>query len=114
MLKAQGYALGYVGKWHLDAPHEPYVPSYNNPVNGTKWNEWTPPERRHGFEFWHSYGTYDLHLTPMYWTNEGDRDHPIHVKQWGPEHEADVAIQYLRNEGGKLRDPASPLRWWCR
>lgn len=109
VLKAQGYALGYVGKWHLDAPHEPYVPSYNNPVNGTKWNEWTPPERRHGFEFWHAYGTYDLHLTPMYWTNGSDRDQPLHVRQWGPEHEADVAIQYLRNEGGKLRDPAKPF-----
>ena len=109
VLKTQGYALGYVGKWHLDAPKEPYVTSYNNPANGTKWNDWTPPERRHGFEFWYAYGAYNMHMAPMYWTNASDRDHPIHPAQWGPEHEADVAIRYLRNEGGKLRDPAKPF-----
>jgi len=109
VLKTQGYALGYVGKWHLDAPHAPYVESYNNPIHGTKWNEWTPPERRHGFDFWHAYGTYDLHMSPMYWTNRTDRDHPIHVEKWGPIHETDVAIEYLKNEGNKYRDPAKPF-----
>ncbi|TAM31849.1 MAG: DUF229 domain-containing protein [Rhodanobacter sp.] len=109
VLKEQGYALGYVGKWHLDAPYAPYVKSYNNPVHGIKWNEWTPPDRRHGFDFWYSYGTYDLHLTPMYWTNDTDRDHPIHINQWEPEHDADIAIRYLKNEGGKYRDPAKPF-----
>ena len=111
VLKGQGYSLGYVGKWHLDAPFEPYVQSYNNPdVHGTYWNEWTPPGRhRHGFDFWHSYGTYDLHLNPMYWTNDTPREAPIFPGQWGPEHEADVAIAYLRNEGGEYRDPAKPF-----
>jgi arylsulfatase A-like enzyme len=109
VLKAQGYATGYIGKWHLDAPHAPYVDSYNNPPHGMKWNEWTPPERRHGFDYWHAYGTYDRHLTPMYWTNSSTRDTPIHVQQWGPEHEADMAIRYLRNDGGTLRDPARPF-----
>lgn len=109
VLKAQGYATGYVGKWHLDAPHAPYVESYNNPVHGVKWNEWTPPERRHGFDFWHAYGTFDRHMTPMYWTNDSTRDTPIHVNQWGPEHEADVAIRFLRNEGGKMRDASKPF-----
>ncbi|WP_081072850.1 sulfatase [Burkholderia cepacia] len=109
VLRAQGYALGYVGKWHLDAPRAPYVQSYNNPVHGTKWNEWTPPERRHGFDFWHAYGTYDMHMSPMYWTNQSDRDHPIHVAQWGPIYEADVAIQYLRNDRRKYRDPVKPF-----
>jgi arylsulfatase A-like enzyme len=109
MLKKKGYATGYIGKWHLDAPKAPYVESYNNPPNGTKWNEWCPPERRHGFDFWYSYGTFDLHLTPMYWTNSSTRDTPVHVKQWGPEHEADLAIRYLKNEGGKFRDASKPF-----
>ena len=109
VLKAEGYDTGYIGKWHLDAPHAPYVVSPNNPVHGLKWNEWTPPERRHGFDYWYSYGTYDQHLSPMYWTNDSTRDTPVHIHQWGPEHEADQAIRYLNNEGGKLRDPNQPF-----
>lgn len=109
ILKAQGYATGYIGKWHLDAPHSPYVESYNNPVHGVKWNEWTPPERRHGFDFWYAYGTYDRHLTPMYWSNQTPREQPLHIQQWGPEHEADMAIRYLKNAGRQWRDPEQPF-----
>ncbi len=36
--------MGYIGKWHLDAPEAPFVPSYNNPMEGRYWNDWTPPE----------------------------------------------------------------------
>lgn len=44
-----GYYVGYIGKWHLEDPFEPYVPSGNNRgVGKTNWEEWTPPERRHG------------------------------------------------------------------
>ncbi len=51
ILKKQGYSMGYIGKWHLDAPEAPFVPSYNNPMEGRYWNDWTPPEKRHGFDF---------------------------------------------------------------
>ncbi len=109
VLKKNGYSLGYLGKWHLDCPKAPFVPSYNNPMENRYWNDWTPPSHRHGFDWWYSYGTYDLHMNPIYWTNETPREAPLHINQWSPEHEADMAIKYLRNEGGKFRDNEQPF-----
>ena len=94
VLKANGYQTGYIGKWHLDAPRKPYVNTYNN-QGKIAWNEWCPKERRHGFDFWISYGTYDYHLRPMYWNTEAKRDEFYYVEQWGPIYEADQAIEFL-------------------
>ncbi len=102
VLKDRGYSLGYIGKWHLDSPRKPYVESYNNRPDFA-WNEWCAPHRRHGFDFWYSYGTFDRHLTPEYWSTDMTRDERVKVNQWGPEHEADLAIKYIRNEGGAYR-----------
>ncbi len=109
IMKDQGYSMGYIGKWHLDAPEAPFVPSYNNPMEGRYWNDWTAPDRRHGFDFWYSYGTYDKHLNPIYWTNDTPRDKPLKINQWSPEHEADIAIKYLQNQDGKYRDNDKPF-----
>ena len=108
VLNAEGYSLGYIGKWHLDAPRRPYVKSSNN-TDDFAWNEWCPPERRHGFEFWYAYGTYDQHLNPMYWATDSSRDDPTWVHEWGPEHEADLALRFIRNEGGRYRDRDRPF-----
>jgi arylsulfatase A-like enzyme len=108
VLKDNGYNLGYIGKWHLDSPHEPYIDTSNN-RGAVKWNEWTPPHRRHGFDYWYSYGTYDRHMRPMYWDTNAGRQEFKYVNQYGPEHEADQAIDYIRNSGGKLRDGDRPF-----
>jgi N-acetylglucosamine-6-sulfatase/uncharacterized sulfatase len=108
VLSDRGYSLGYIGKWHLDSPHKPYVESYNN-VEHEAWNEWCPPDRRHGFDFWYSYGTYDKHLRPMYWSTNAGRDEFHHVDQWGPEHETDLAVKYIANDGGKYRKADQPF-----
>jgi arylsulfatase A-like enzyme len=108
VLKEEGYSLGYIGKWHLDGPHEPYIDCANN-RGELKWNEWCPPQRRHGFDHWYAYGTYDEHLRPLYWKGDAPRDGFHYVDQWGPEHEADKAIEYIRNPGDALRDPDSPF-----
>jgi arylsulfatase A-like enzyme len=108
VLKVNGYSLGYIGKWHLDSPHQPYVDCGNN-KGDMAWNEWCSPDRRHGFGYWYSYGTYDNHLRPLYWDTDAKRDGFHYVDQWGPEHEADQALRFIRNDGGKFRDPAKPF-----
>ncbi|MBI4893276.1 MAG: sulfatase [Acidobacteria bacterium] len=108
VLNRAGYSLGYIGKWHLDTPHQPFIDTSNNRGN-VKWNEWTPPERRHGFDYWHAYGTYDQHNAPQYWENDAPRERRVTASKWGPEYETDLAIRYLRNEGGKFRRPDEPF-----
>ncbi|CAH0118975.1 Endo-4-O-sulfatase [Paenibacillus sp. CECT 9249] len=93
VLKEAGYDTGYIGKWHLDLPE---MNLSEAPESGARdWDAYTPPgPKRHGFDFWYSYGADDHHLTPHYW-----RDDPrmIEVDQWSAEHETDVALEYMRN-----------------
>lgn len=94
VLRAEGYQTAYIGKWHLDKPVEPFVDCANN--RGTMaWNEWCPPHRRHGFDYWMAYGTYDDHLRPMYWSRDAGRDGYYYVNEWGPEYEADLAVGFI-------------------
>lgn len=104
VLQQAGYATGYIGKWHLDAPYLPYVNTSNN-QGDIAWNEWCPPERRHGFNTWIAYGTYDDHLRPMYWTAAAPRDSFYYVNQWGPEYEADQAIEFIRQHTRNQETP---------
>lgn len=69
------------------------------------WDAYTPKERRHGFNYWYSYGTYDVHKNPHYWDTEGRRHEP---KEWSPLHEARMVVSYLKNEG-HVRDPRKPF-----
>ncbi len=108
ILHEKGYSLGYIGKWHLDSPFKPYVDCANN-KGDMAWNEWCPPERRHGFDFWYSYGTYDQHDRPMYWSTDARRNEFHYVDQWGPEHEADMAIRYIYNKDGAYRNSDMPF-----
>ncbi len=107
ILKTNNYSNGYIGKWHLDSPHEPFIPTSNN-IGKVAWNEWTPPNRRHGFDYWYGYGTYDQHDKPMYWDNDAPRDSFHFVNQWGPIHEADKALAFFNNEKN-VRDTSKPF-----
>ena len=99
VLKEHGYHTGYIGKWHLDAPEQNFV---REPVSGARdWDAYTPPgERRHGFDYWLSYGTYDVHLDPHYWSDSPEWMRP---GKWSVEFETDKALEYLegREEQGQ-------------
>lgn len=91
ILKENGYATGYIGKWHLDVPEQNYT---STPLSGAKnWDAYTPPgPKRHNFDFWYSYGADDYHLTPHYWT---DTPTQIKVNEWSITHETSIAMDYI-------------------
>lgn len=96
VLKNSGYYVGYIGKWHLDSPDENRE---KIPKSGARnWDAYTPPEKRHGVDFWYSYGAYDNHLKPHYWHNS---DKMIEIDKWSAEHETDIAIEFIEKNKDK-------------
>jgi arylsulfatase A-like enzyme len=104
---AAGYSCAYIGKLHAHhpTPNDPDRPGRYVEDIVPAWDAYTPPERRHGFDYWYSYGTYDVHKHPHYWDTQGRRHE---ISQWSPEHETDKALAYLRNEGN-VRNPDAPF-----
>lgn len=104
VLSQNGYDCAYIGKLHVDfpTPNDPENPGHYVESQVPAWDAYTPPERRHGFNYWYSYGTFDVHKSPHYWDTEGKRHE---IREWSPEHEADKAIDYLKNR----RDPGKPF-----
>ena len=102
-----GYNCAYIGKLHVDCPtpNDPDRPGKYVEDRIPAWDAYTPTERRHGFDYWYSYGTYDVHKQPHYWDTYGVRHD---INEWSPQHEADKAISYLRNEGN-VRDTKKPF-----
>lgn len=93
VLHDEGYATAYIGKWHLDASEKNF---HANPKSGAvNWDAFTPMgERRHNFDFWYSYGAMDNHTNPHYWKDISEK---IYGGKWSPEHETDVALDYLEH-----------------
>ena len=110
VLHDAGYSQGYIGKLHLDPPLEQYEFTEGRRRDGRIWDAYTPPgPRRHGFDFWHSYGCCDRHLSPHYWHGDVRIDERTDVKEWSVKHETDVAVDYIRNRDGKQRDADRPF-----
>ncbi len=114
VLADNGYSTGYIGKYHLDLPKEEHIPYTEGwrgePGKGTYWDTYTEPgPRRHGFQFWHTYGCCDNHLHPHYWVGNAKVDERLDVDCWSTEHETDVAIEFLENRDGQCRDNDKPF-----
>lgn len=107
VLKKEGYDTAYIGKWHLDASD---VNFYEKPESGSEhWDAYTPPgPRRHGFDFWHSYGAMDDHLAPHYWQDTAEK---IEISKWSPLHEREVLLDYLQNKRDKDKSFCAVLSW---
>ena len=107
VLSKNNYDCGYIGKWHLEAPIKPYV-------NGKDacYAETCPKQYRHGFNFWfESCGGPGGYFNDRFWANDTPRDNPISMPKgkWGCEFETDMAIKYIRNKNGKMRDSNKPF-----
>lgn len=102
-----GYECAYFGKLHVDfpMPNDPEHPGKYVEEQRPVWDAYTPVERRHGFNYWYSYGTFDVHKNPHYWDAEGKKHQPM---EWSPIHEAKKVVSYLKNEGD-VRDPKKPF-----
>lgn len=107
VFRQAGYDCAYIGKLHVDhpTPNDPQRPNHYVEDNTPVWDAYTPKTRRHGFNYWYSYGTYDVHKHPHYWDMDGNR---YNVDEWSPYHEAKKVIAYLRNEG-HVRDSVRPF-----
>ena len=97
VLRDAGYNTGYIGKWHLEAPVLADAIHGTGPLeDGRYWDAYSPLDRRHGFDFWYSYGCCDEHLTPHYWTGNAERHERVDVQGWSAAHETDVALDFLQ------------------
>jgi arylsulfatase A-like enzyme len=71
-----GYRTGYVGKWHLD---------------GVPRDRYTPPERRHGFDFWAAYNCSHQYFDAPYYRNDDE----LRRHEWGPAGETELAVEFV-------------------
>lgn len=107
VFSSNGYDCAYIGKLHTDRPerNDPDRPGQYVQDANPVWDAFAPVERRHGFNYWYSYGTFDQHKNPHYWDNKGVKHEP---HEWSPIHEAKVAAAYIRNQAN-VRDTKKPF-----
>ena len=96
---------GNSATFDFPTPNNPEAPGTYVNNDTPVWDAYTPKERRHGFDYWYSYGTFDIHKQPHYWDTDGKRHE---IREWSPKHEADKAIEYLESTGN-VRDTSKPF-----
>ncbi|HEC43323.1 MAG TPA: DUF4976 domain-containing protein [Bacteroides sp.] len=94
LFKEAGYQTCYIGKWHLD---------------GMGRFEFTPPERRQGFEYWKALECSHNYNNLHYYT--GDSDEKKYWEGYAPYAETDEAISYIRENAGGDKPFLMVLAW---
>jgi arylsulfatase A-like enzyme len=94
LFKEAGYRTCYIGKWHLD---------------GMGRGEYTPPERRQGFDYWKALECSHDYQHLIYYEGESNE-----MKVWdgyGPYAETEDAISYIRDNARKDEPFLMVLAW---
>ena len=107
VMSQAGYDCAYIGKLHASfpTPNSPQNPGEYVEARRPAWDAYTAPGERHGFNYWYSYGTFDVHKNPHYWDTDGNLHEP---HEWSPTYEAKKAIEYINNRHGE-RDASKPF-----
>jgi len=79
-MKKQGYATGYIGKWHLAGNRK-------DPVDARS---------RRGWDFWAVRNCSHAHSKPVYWLN--DATESINVPGWEPDVQTDLAVEFIKKK----------------
>ncbi len=77
----QGYATGYIGKWHLEWNRDPFVPKH----------------RRMGFDYWAVNNCTHQYMDHFYCTDTPEK---IHFQGYDAIVQTDLAIDYIANNTG--------------
>ena len=94
IFKSSGYNTGYIGKWHLD---------------GMGRTNYTPPERRQGFDYWKALEcSHDYDSLAYY---EGTSKEKKYWTGYGPYAETKDAMSYIQQQAGSNKPFLLVLAW---
>jgi len=94
IFKESGYITGYIGKWHLD---------------GMGRFNFTPPERRQGFDYWKALECSHDYNHLLYYTGDSDEKH--YWEGYAPYAETEDAISYIRQHAKSDKPFLLVLSW---
>ena len=134
ILADDGYSVGYIGKWHLEAPEADFDengkyigndPNYTgkryhadgSPMEApTCWDTLITNERIRGIDYLYAYNTYDVfrykdgdsYFKRPHLFDENYTRHIPDAGVWSPDFETDIAVEFLNNNNGE-RDGDKPF-----